>query len=353
MKKSLLVLVCLLTALSMLAAGCQSATPAATQPSVTQPTAAQPPAVQPTAPAASDGALTEVSIVGDWPTPWVGWIPWLVAQDKGFYKEVGLTVKTVIPATVADPPKYVSLGKADFAYTTQLDVILGRNAGIPIISTAAVFRYNNWGIIIPKDSAVKELKDIKTISLYENTWDQSSFKAMMNYAGLDASKVNILPASSDTVPLLLAGKVDAIGGITNAEQTEAKITGQMDTNILMAHDFGVPDVYVYVFASSNQYLAEHPDTAKKFMAATMKGLKYSVDNPDEALAIFEKLYPDALSKEYAQASWDATIPVLKADVYGVQDAALWDKVQQFMLDNQLIEKTTPVNELFTNDFLPQ
>ncbi len=365
MKKTMMYLVTLVTLASMLLAGC---TPAATATPTTEPTQApqteattapQAEATQAPAPANTEAAapasgdLKEVSIVGDWPTPWVGWIPWLVAEEKGFYKEVGLTVKTVVPATVADPPKYVATGKADFAYTTQLDVILGQAAGVPVVSTAAVFRYNNWGVIFPKDSSVKELKDIKTISLYDNTWDHSSFNAMMAFAGLDASKVNILPAPSDTVPLMLANKVDAIGGITNAEQTEAKITGKMDTTILMARDYGVPDVYVYIFASSKQYLQDNPDTAKKFMAATMKGLKYSVDNPDEALAIFEKIYPDALSHEYAQASWEATLPVLKTDVYGQQDGALWEKVQKFMLDNKLIEKETPVEELFTNDYLPQ
>jgi putative hydroxymethylpyrimidine transport system substrate-binding protein len=337
MKKSLLLFVSVLSVLSLLAAGCQ-------------PTAA--PTAAPQATQAS-AELQEITIVADWPTPWVGWIPWLVAQEKGFYEEVGLDVKTVIPATVSDPPKYVGLGKADFAYTTQLDIIFGRAAGIPIVSTAAVFRYNNWGLIFPADSPIKELKDIKTISLYENTWDRSCFQAMMNFAGLDYNAVNILPSASDTVPLLLAGRVDAIGGITNAEMTEVQITGGKETSILMARDYGVPDVYVYVFAASNQYLTENPETAKSFMAATMKGLQYSVDNPDEALAIFEQLYPDALSKEYAKASWEATVPVFKTDKYGYQDPALWEEVQQFMLDNKLIEQTTPSTELFTNDFLPQ
>jgi putative hydroxymethylpyrimidine transport system substrate-binding protein len=330
MKKSLYSVMCLLILLSMLLAGCgaaQTATPA---------------------------ALKEVTIVADWPTPWVGWIPWLVAQEKGFYAEQGLKVTTIIPATVADPPKYAATGKADFAYTTQLDVILGRAAGIPIQSLAAVFRYNNWGIIIPKDSPVKELKDIKTLSLYDNTWDHSSFNAMMNYEGLDASAVNILPAPSDTVPLLLAGQVDAIGGITNAEQTEALISGKMPTDILMANEYGVPDVYVYVFAASDQKIKDDPELVKKFMAATMKGLQYSVENPDEALAIFMKLYPDALSPEYAKASWEATIPVLKTTgQYGYQDPKLWEEVQNFMLSNQLIETTVPVTDLFTNEFLPK
>jgi putative hydroxymethylpyrimidine transport system substrate-binding protein len=373
MKKSLLVVLSVLTVLSILVSGCQTATPAPAAEATKAPAAeatkapeaaaaTEAPAAEATkapeaaateAPAAASGDLKEITIVGDWPTPWVGWIPWLVAEEKGFYKEVGMKVSTVVPATVADPPKYVATGKADFAYTTQLDVILGRAAGIPIVSTAAVFRYNNWGIIFPKDSNIKELKDIKTISLYENTWDQSSFKAMMNFAGLDASKVNILPASSDTVPLLLAKKVDAIGGITNAEETETKVTGKIETSMLMAHDYGVPDVYVYVFASSEQYLKDNPEDAKKFMAATMKGLKYAVDNPDEALAIFEKIYPDALDKEYAKASWEATVPVLKADVYGVQDGELWSKVQKFMLENKLIDAETPVEQLYTNDYLPQ
>jgi ABC-type nitrate/sulfonate/bicarbonate transport system substrate-binding protein len=311
--------------------------------------ACQPGGSQPAAPA----ELQKVTIVGDWPTPWVGWIPWLVAQEKGFYKEVGLTVETVIPATVADPPKYVATGKADFAYTTMLDVILGRAAGVPIKSTAAVFRYNNWGVIFPKDGPVKSLKDIKTISLYENTWDHSSFTAMMKHEGLDPASVNILPAASNTVPILLAGQADAIGGITNAEQTEALITGKMETTILLAGDYGVPNVYVYVFASSDEFLKNQPEISKKFMAATLKGLQYSVEHSDEALEIFKKLYPDALSPEYAKASWEATVDVLKTDKYGMQDPALWEEVQQFMLDNALIEKITPIDQLFTNEFVPQ
>ena len=363
MKKSILVLVSLLMAMSLFMTACQTATPSAAATTAAAETtvaaAATTEAAPATAatsvaetPAATSGALTEVTIVGDWPTPWVGWIPWLVAQEKGFYADEGLKVTTVVPATVADPPKYVATGKADFAYTTQLDVTLGRAAGIPIKSVAAVFRYNNWGVIIPADSSVKELKDIKTISLYENTWDQSSFKAMMAYAGLDISKVNILPASSDTVPLLLTKKADAIGGITDAEQTEVKVTGKIDTKILMAHDYGVPDVYIYVLASSDDYLKKNPEIAKKFLAATMKGLQYSVENPDEALAIFQKLYPDALDADYAKASWEATLPVLKAEVYGVQDKNLWATAQNFMLKYNLIDKESPVDDLFTNEYIP-
>jgi putative hydroxymethylpyrimidine transport system substrate-binding protein len=333
MKKASYLLVSVLVILSILLSGCQATASSETP--------------------AETNEITEVTIVGDWPTPWVGWIPWIVAQEKGFYEEVGLKVNTIVPATVADPPKYVALGKADFAYTTQLDIILGRAAGIPIVSTAAVFRYNNWGIIYPEGGNVQSLSDLETISLYENTWDHSCFNAMMNHEGLDAEAINILPASSDTVPLFLAGKVDAIGGITNAEQTEVKITGGMDTNIFMARDYGVPDVYVYVFASSNQFLDENPELSKKFMSATMKGLQYSVENPDEALAIFEEIYPEALSKEYARASWDATVPVFETDVYGLQDGNLWEEVQQFMFDNGLIEETVSVDELFTNDFLSE
>jgi len=327
MKKTPYLVFSTLIVLSILLSGCQPAT------------------------AKPAGELKKVTIVADWPTPWVGFIPWLVAQEKGFYQEEGLTVETILPATVADPPKYVALGKADFAYTTQLDVILGRAAGIPIVSTAAVFRYNNWGIIYPKDGLIQSLADIKTLSLYENTWDHSCFNAMMAHEGLNVEDVKILPSTSDTVPLFLAGKVDAIGGITNAEQTEVLITGGKETNIFMGRDYGVPDVYVYVFASSNQFLDENPETAAKFMRATLKGLQYSVENPDEALAIFETLYPDALSKEYAQASWDATLPVFKTDVYGYQDPALWVEVQDFMLSIGLIDTTSPVEELFTNEFV--
>ncbi len=144
MKKNLIAVFASLIILVLLLGACQSApAESAAEEAPAEEAAAEEVVSEPE----QAGELEKVTIVADWPTPWVGFIPWLVAQEKGFYAEEGLEVETILPATVADPPKYVALGKADFAYTTQLDVILGRAAGIPIVSTAAVFRYNNWGVI--------------------------------------------------------------------------------------------------------------------------------------------------------------------------------------------------------------
>jgi len=76
-----------------------------------------------TSPAASTkkaASLTTVNMVQDWPTPWVGWIPWVVADAKGYFAQQGIKLAIRVPPTAADPIKFISAGRADVAYRLLL-----------------------------------------------------------------------------------------------------------------------------------------------------------------------------------------------------------------------------------------
>src|SRR5256886_6694002 len=55
------------------------------------------------------------------------WVPWVVAQQKGWYKQSGIDLKVIPPPTVADTIKFVGTGRADIGFTTILDVIFARS----------------------------------------------------------------------------------------------------------------------------------------------------------------------------------------------------------------------------------
>lgn len=301
--------------------------------------------------------LTTVTAIMDWPTPWMGWSPWVVADSLGYFKQEGIALKIVPPASVADPAKILGTGRADIGFTTILDVIEGKAQGIPITGIGAYAQYNNWGIISWKSDHLKpqDLKG-KTIGVYPDAWSKTQLTIMLNHLGIAISQVKLVYTSDDTVPLLLAHKVDVITGVTNAEQTEAEVNGKRPTSIFLANQYGVPDAYIQVFAANDGFAKAHPELVKGWLRATRKGLTYALAHPANVVNIFMKRFPSALDRTYATASWAKTTPIFsstftKAHGYFWQTAGVWQATQQILLKYKIIDQPVPVNTLYTNTYL--
>lgn len=299
--------------------------------------------------------LTKITMIQDWPTPWVGWIPWVVADDKGYFKDAGLEVDIKAPATVSDPVKFISTGRADIAFTTSLDVVLAAEQGAAVRSIGAVTQSNNWGLVFKgKAPSLESIKGRK-IDIYQDAWTKAQLSAMLKSVNLSLDDVDLVTAPDDTAPLLLAGKIDAATGITNAEMTEAQVGGG-DPSIILAKDHGVPNVYVQILAANDSWLKDHPTEAKGFMSAVQKATEWSLKNPDDALKIFQKRYPKALDPTYAAASWRNTQPLYasadtKAHGFYWNDKERWQQMLDFSKSAGLIKKSLDPTALFSNDYL--
>ena len=307
--------------------------------------------------ARSQAGLTTVTAIMDWPTPWMGWSPWIVADALGYFRQEGIKLKVVAPATVADPAKVLGTGHADIAFTTILDMIEARAAGAPVTAIGAYAQYNNWGIITWKSQHLRpqDLKG-KTIGVYPDAWSKTQLAIMLRHVGISINQVRLVYTSSDTVPLLLTHKVDVITGVTNAEQTEAEVTGKRPTTMYLAKDYGVPNAYVQVFAGNDGFLKSHPTLARAWLRATRRGLVYALAHPAQTVSAFMKRYPSALDPVYARASWDHTSPIFtsattRAHGYFWQLPGIWQETQQTLLTSKIIDQAVPVNQLYTNGYL--
>ena len=302
-------------------------------------------------------SLTTVTAVMDWPTPWVGWTPWLVADAKGYFAAEGIRFNLQIPATVADPAKVLGAGHADFAFTTILDVIEGRAQGAPIIGVGAYAQYNNWGIIKWKDSKLTP-RDLagKSIGVYPDAWSKTQLTIFLKHVGIGINQVKLVYTSSDTVPLLLTHKVDVITGVTDAEQTEAEVTGKRATTMYLANQYGVPNAYIWVLAANTNFLSSHQSVARAWLRAARRGLAFALAHPQDVVSIFMKRYPTALDRTYATRSWATTVPIYTSAITRVhgffwQVPQVWQQTQQTLKAYGIIDQTLPINQLYTNDYL--
>src|SRR5690242_21449712 len=89
----------------------------------------------------------KITVVADW-LPWASQGPFYAASMKGFYKDEGLTVDIVSPATSTDPIKLVARQRAEFSMTYVPDIMAARDTGIPVTSVAAMLRPLAYGMIV-------------------------------------------------------------------------------------------------------------------------------------------------------------------------------------------------------------
>jgi putative hydroxymethylpyrimidine transport system substrate-binding protein len=309
------------------------------------------------APESSEEGLTTIRFVQEWPVADGFWIPWVVAQDQGFYEDAGLDVEIITPPNVSATMQYLGTGDADLAFTTSVDIVTARSQGVPVVGIGTYGTNNNWGLMSeggePVDPADLEGKLIGT---YNDAWSNAQLSIMMASVGKTINDVTLVTADSSTVPLLVEDQVDVITGITNAEGSELESLGT-DYSIAYSKDFGAPDAPVLMLSGNEEWMDANPDAAKAFMDATIEGLNYARANPEEAVQTFMDTYPDAQSLEFTELQWAATASLFGEDGEDVTTANLeqsdesWQLLVDVAVEYGLIDSAIPVEDLYTNEAL--
>jgi putative hydroxymethylpyrimidine transport system substrate-binding protein len=296
--------------------------------------------------------LTTIRMVQEWPVADAFWVPWVVANQKGWYRKAGIDLKIIPPPSVADTIKFVGTGRADIGFTTILDVIFAKEQGAPVIAIGNYSQSNNWGLIGRQGEhiTVAGLKG-KTVGIYNDAWTKAQLTIMLRSAHLTLKDIKTVAAASDVIPLLLAKKVDVATGVTNAEASEVRTTGHQKPVILLAKDYGVPNSPIWLFAANTGWLKKNPALARKWFNVTRRGLKWSIAHPRQAVQIWEKAYPKAAPFAYALDSWRSTIPLFASPGgYFNQTAKQWAGLLPALKQQKLIKKAFPPRSYYTNAY---
>jgi NitT/TauT family transport system substrate-binding protein len=154
------------------------------------------------------------------------------------------------------------------------------------------------------------------------------------------------------VPALLQNQVDAILGSIDAYQIQAESQGaQLD--VYRFADYGVPTVSTSIFAS-NAYLKDNPEVVKKFIAASLKGWSFALDNPAKAIKDVKAVFPET-NEKLAAAELAAITPLFcsgGAKYIGKAEDALWAKSQELLSEVKLLPAGQDPKTYYTNDYLP-
>jgi len=277
------------------------------------------------------------------------------AVAQGYYKDAGLDVTLVQGNGSGNTAQLVASGRAQLAYADAVAIaqLIAKGAPMKVVST--IYQSNPNEVMALKKTGIKSIKDLagKKVGVPSGSSQTTMLPLFLKANGLkesDMTLLNMPPASM--VPSLLQGQVDAILGSMDAYQIQAEAQGAQLDNYRFA-DYGVPTVSTSIFVN-DQFLKDNPELVKNFIAASLKGWSFALDNPAQAVKDLKQVFPEVNDK-LAASELAAITPLFcsgGAKYIGKAEDAQWVKTQDLLAEVKLLPAGVDPKSYYSNDYLP-
>lgn len=222
--------------------------------------------------------------------------PFFMAESKGYFTEAGLDVEIVDGN--GSTGTIQAVGNGDFEIgIAGLGVLAQAQQQADadtMIAVAGLLQKDPTSIISLEGSGITTPKDIegKRLGTDAGNLEDGMIRAFAAANDVDMDKVEIIVINGggDRVALL-NGDVDFINGWANPDGDKVAEMKPISPPLLFA-DYGVNILGSSVIVRKD-YLGEHGEAVKGFLAALEKGKTDVAANPEEALAIFMAARPDS------------------------------------------------------------
>ena len=306
----------------------------------------------------NENQIEEVTVMMPY-LPSVGWTAFYCAINNGYYADEGLdvTMKYSPTGSVA-PIQQVGAGKIEFGYADMGTLIMSRAKGIPVVAVYQGEQTNVFNFIAKKDSEITKPQDLdgkKIAVVASGAPPHLMAKIMLLKSDVDYNSVNFIPTGSGgEISALLQGEVDAMAGHMVHTFILKGMSELENMNVMWTEDHGA-DIPSNAIIVNEKMLKDNPELIKKFIRATDKGLKYGIQHPEETVDIFIKFNPEAAEKrEFHLNFWKAFVKdSIQPDKFtlGQLDYERLVMTQEILHEIEIIDKKTPIEEMYTDEFI--
>ena len=285
-------------------------------------------------------------LILDW-FPNADHVPLYVARDLGYWERQGLDIELIAPADPNDPLKLVAAGRAAFGINYQPNVIIARSEGLPVRSVGVLVEHPLASLAYLKRSGIRTPADLKgrRIGYSVEDLELALLRAITAKYGLKPTDYETINVNFNLTSSLLAGQVDAVmGAFWNYELAELELEG-VEGDYFAMEDHGVPDYYELVVITGDKFLQGNRDVARKLITGLQQAVDFTRAKPQEALTAYFRANPEVRQALDRRAA-ELVLPYFAHTQ--VQSRKKWDTFVEFSLQQKLIERAVPVDDLFAN-----
>ena len=302
-------------------------------------------------------APTEATIAMGF-VPNVQFAPVYLALERGYFADEGLQVKLDY-GMETDLLQEVGANHLQFAIASGDQVVMARANGLPVRYVANWYRrfpvcvvsLDEMGIQTPEDLEGRLVGTPVTFGASYIGW-----RALVEATGLSGQDVELVTIGYTQVAALTEGQVDAAICYAMNEPVQLEVSGE-ELDIIYVADY--INLVSNGLITNDETAAERPELVEGMVRAALRGLAFTLENPDEAFDISREYVPelagDQATEEVNRAILDECIEFWRADSdeLGRSRPEDWTASQEVMERMGLIEPGSDVQEMYSNEFVDQ
>lgn len=285
---------------------------------------------------------------------WVGYGPFFIAQEKGFFEKYGVDPEITI---IDDESQFAAALASDaiqsLAHVLDREVISAANDVEVKVVLALDESSGGDGIVASGDIQTPDDLVGKTVALDKSSTSYFFFLTVLQKAGLSEDQMTISDMGADAAgTAFVQGEVDAAvtwePWLTNA--------GERDGGHLLVSSADYPGTIVDTVSFNQKFVDANPEAIEGFCKAWFDAVEYYKENPDEG----NKIMADGL----AITEQDVADMVTGVTFYGASENQdlfdeaksgnlfeVADRATSFWLDLGIIEKGIDAKDLLTSEYI--
>ena len=306
------------------------------------------------APAVRAQSLEKITYLFPAPPVLPAFGPIRLAQGKGYFKEAGFDVEFAVGRGGVDVAKQVGAGNAPLGGIVADGPIMVRQNGVPIKIVAVFGGRGFMQLVVRDDAGIQKPADLKGKTISVMSFQDTTYYALLGLlasAGLTPDDLNIQSAGPSGVwELVATGKAAGMAGVP--DWIPPVRAAGVKVRVIPSDTF-FPHM-AQAIAVSDEVIKEKPELVGRFVKAALHGMKDIMDDPDKAADDFVAFVPEWKGKEATvkiALNYYATLVYPGQKQLGEVNAERLGNLQDFYLAKGIIQRKSPVEDLYTNAFI--
>lgn len=283
--------------------------------------------------------------------PNVQYAPFYAAVEKGYFEEAGIELEFDY-SYETDGVALVGANELHFSVVSGEQVPIARAEGLPIVYVMAWYEKYPIAVIAKSEQNVTSPQDLagKRVALPGLFGaNYVGLRALLGEVGMQESDLILESVGFTQVEVLAADTSEVIVGYSANEPVQLEAQGY-DLDVILVSDY--LELVSNGLITNETTLAENPDLVERLVSATLKGIQFTVENPEEAFQICFK-YVEGLEDADQEVQFEvlkASIGLYQTDPYGYSHPEAWENMQRVLLQMGLMKKEIDLEDTYTNEF---
>lgn len=288
--------------------------------------------------------------------------PFLIAYYKGFFAEEGLSVTIDRGYGSAKVISDVAAGLFDIGFgdLNSLIEFKSKNPDAKVKLVAVIHVKSPLSVVTLRRTGISSPKDLENRRVGAPAGDAARrvFPAFAKATGIDLDKVTWVTMDVPLrEPMLVKGEVDAVTGFYYTVVLNTLALGVAEEDIVIFKYSDYLNILGNGIVVNQNFLEKNPEAVKRFLRAVIKGIRYAIQNPDEAIEMVLKKDP-TLNKDVEKKRLLMALELINVkgitDKYGLGyvESSVIEKNIEVIVETFGLERKPTLDEIADFKYLP-